>query len=111
MQDRAEHVAERNDETAMAGGITQGVRALDSHQPKVFSQASMRHGGHHSGSPAINGGSAAASTNGVASTDSTPLLHSEHTPQPSAAAAECNGFSSFVLRSTFASGIIVFVAS
>lgn len=105
LQDHAEHIAERIGTTAVAGGITPGVRALDSHQPKVFSQASMRHGLHLSGSPAINGGSA-TSINGVASTVSAPLLHLEHTPQPPAAAAECNGFSSFVLRSTFVSGII-----
>lgn len=117
--DRAEHVNSRNGTTAgTQGGATPppsaaGGRGVpdsgSSHhrqpQAAVSQASSERYTAPHStgSAPVINGGSATTvAMNGVVATEISK--HAPHVQSPPAS-VECNGFSSFVLRSTFASGI------
>ena len=87
MQEQAE--AKRN-------GTTAGTPEMkvDAHQPEAFSQVCERYGVPHS--HAVNGASQSATNGAPTVADS---LHIKRSTQP-----DCNGFSSFVLKSTFASG-------
>ena len=91
----------------LGAGVTVPDSAHHGHS-HLFSQASSDErsnmGVHHSGSlSAVNGGLAATETNGVDIATAATGSTSSQLPAP----AECNGFSSFVLRSTFASGSII----
>ena len=120
LRDRAEHVNSRNGTTAgTQGGTTPppsaaGGRGVpdsgSSHhrqpQAAVSQASSERYTTPHStgSAPVINNGGSATTVamNGVVATEISK--HAPHVQSPPAS-VECNGFSSFVLRSTFASGI------
>ena len=94
LQEQAE--AGRNGTTATREE-TPEMRPDSRHQPELLSQVRERYGVPHNRSHTVAATSGSA-TNGVATADA--LHNLEHTQS----AAECNGFESFVLRSTFASG-------
>ena len=120
LQGHAEYnnIAKRNSTTSkgttppsLGAGVTVPDSAHYDHS-HLFSQASSDErynvGVHHSGSlSAVNGGLAATETNGVDIAMAATVTGSTSSQLP--APAECNGFSSFVLRSTFASGTIIII--